>query len=172
MQSLSLSSAKFTTKSTVSLGLFMALSLVLQRFSFGNSFVRIGPAFIATVLAAYYLGPWLAAIGATFCDQINVLIFSPGLDFPGFTVTAVVAALIYGFWLYKQPVRLWRVIVAVVLVTLIGDVVLNTVWLNMMGTPWQGIIGIRILKSAILLPIQIAVSYVILKAVAQIHPHL
>lgn len=172
MQTLSFTSAKLTTKSTVSLAMFMALDLVLSRFNIGNSFVRIGPAFIAVILAAYYLGPWLAAIGAALCDQLNVLVFSPGLDFPGFTVTAIVAAIIYGIWLYKQPVRLWRVVVAVVLVTVICNVFLNTVWLNMLGTPWQGVIGVRLVKEAVTFPIQAAVSYGILKAVARVHPYL
>ncbi len=172
MQTLSFTSAKFTTKTTVSLAMFMALDLILRRFSFGNSFIRIGPAFIATVLAAYYLGPWLTAIGAALCDQLNVLVFNPGLDFPGFTITAIVGAILYGVWLYKKPVRLWRVIVAVGLVTLICNVLLNTVWLNMLGTPWQGVIGVRLLKDAIILPIQVAISYGILKSVARIHPYL
>ena len=172
MQSLSFASAKLTTKATVSLALFTALSLVLHRFSFGNSFVRIGPAFIATVLAAYYLGPWLAAFGAAIGDQINVLLFSPGINFPGFTLSAVAAAIIYGLLLYKRPVKLWRVALAVALVTLIVNVAMNTFWLNMLGTPWQGVIGVRLIKEAITLPIQIAVSYALLKSVARIHPYL
>ncbi|WP_390405059.1 folate family ECF transporter S component [Lacticaseibacillus jixiensis] len=172
MQVLSFSSAKFTTKTVVSLGLFMALELVLSRFSISNSFLRIGPAFIATVMMAYYLGPWVAAIGAGLCDQLNVLVFMPGLDFPGFTVTAVVAAIIYGIFFYQQPVRFWRVLVATVLVVAICDTFLNTMWLDMMGMPWQGIIIPRILKNLVMLVIEVGVSYAVLKAVSKAKPQL
>lgn len=169
---LSFSSPKLTTKTWVSLAMFMAMDLVLRRFSFGTSFVKLGPAFIATILMAYYLGPWIAAIGAALCDQINVLIFSPGVNFLGFTLTAIVAAIIYGLFFSQKPVRLWRVAVAVLAVTLLCNVLMNTLWLQMMGTPWQGIIGVRLIKDAIVYPIQVAVSYAVLKGVARVKPTL
>lgn len=172
MQALSFSSAKFTTKTVVSLGMFMALQLVLSRFSISNSFLRIGPAFIATIMMAYYLGPWIAAIGAALCDQLNVLVFMPGVDFPGFTVTAAVAAIIYGVFFYKQTITLWRVALAVFLVVAICDTFLNTMWLDMMGMPWRGIIIPRLIKNATMLVVQIGVSYAVLKPLSRIKPTL
>lgn len=169
---LSFHTTKLGTKTWVSLGLLMAMDLVLRRFSFGNSFVRLGPEFIATIMMAYYLGPWLAAVGAALCDQINVLIFSPGVNFLGFTLTAVVAAIIYGLFFAKKPVRLWRVALAVLAVTVLCNILMNTLWLQMMGTPWQGIIVVRLIKDAIVYPIQVAVSYAVLKAVTRVKPTL
>ncbi|MCI1986495.1 MAG: folate family ECF transporter S component [Lactobacillus sp.] len=168
MQTLSFSSPKLSTKTVVSLAVFVAMALVLKRFTFGTSFLQISPVFVASVLMAYYLGPWVGAVGAIIVDQLNVLVFFPGLDFLGFTLTAAVTAIIYGAFLYQKPVQLWRVVVAVLLVTVIGDIVLNTLWLDMMGTPWQGIIWVRVAKSALMFPIQIGISYAALKAVARV----
>ncbi|MFD1485188.1 folate family ECF transporter S component [Lacticaseibacillus baoqingensis] len=167
MQTLSFSSPKLSTKTVVSLALFVALSLVLKRFTFGTNFLQLSPVFIAAILMAYYLGPWVGAVGAIIVDQLNVLVFFPGLDFPGFTVTAALTAVIYGVFLYQKPIKLWRVVAAVLLVTVIGDIVLNTIWIDMMGTPWQGIIWLRLAKSALMLPIQVAVGFAALKAVAR-----
>lgn len=172
MQTLSFSSPKLSVKNMVYLAMLMAMQLVLARFSVGNSFLRISPSFIATILMGYYLGPWLTAVGAALDDQITVLLIQPGADFFGFTVSAAVGGIIYGMFFHNKKVGVVRTVLAVALVTIIVNIGLNTFWLNMMGTPWQGVIWPRTLKNVITLPIQAALSYIILRAVERVHPRI
>ncbi|MFD1429009.1 folate family ECF transporter S component [Lacticaseibacillus mingshuiensis] len=169
---LSLSSPKMSTRTVVYMAMFMVFSVILSRFSFGNTWLQISPAFLATVLMGYYLGPWWGAVDAAFADQFKTILFSPGSNFPGFTLTAAVAAILYGLFLHERKVSLVRTIIPFVLVMVIANIFLNTLWLNIMGTPWQGIIGVRTVKNLIELPINVALGYAVLKTVERVKPHI
>ncbi|KRO18004.1 folate family ECF transporter S component [Lacticaseibacillus saniviri] len=171
MQTLSFSSTKLSVKNTVIMGLLIAMNLILARFTVGPAFVKVSLVFIATIMMGYILGPWWAAVAAALADQLGILI-TGGMNFPGFTLSAAIGAFIYGTFFYKQKVTVGRTFIAVFLVILISNVILTTIWLNMMGTPWQGIIGIRVLKNAIVWPIQSIVAYLVLKQVERMRPQL
>lgn len=57
MQVLSFSSPKLSTRNIVYLAMMMAMQIVLSRFSFGTPWLKISPAFFATILMGYYFGP-------------------------------------------------------------------------------------------------------------------
>ncbi|MDE3283190.1 folate transporter [Lacticaseibacillus casei] len=172
MQVLSFSSPKLSTRNIVYMAMLMAMQIVLGRFSFGTPWLKISPAFFATILMGYYFGPWLAAGAAALNDQLSIMVFNPGANFPGFTFSAAIAAMIYGMFFHGKKVTVMRTLLGVGLVLLISNVILTTLWLNMMGTPWQGIIWPRTIKNVVMLPIQTALSYGTLKAVERIRPHL
>ncbi|MCI1284320.1 MAG: folate family ECF transporter S component [Lacticaseibacillus songhuajiangensis] len=172
MQVVSLSSPKLTTRNLVYLAMLMAMALVLGRFSVGNDWIKISPAFIATGLMGYYFGPWLAALAAALNDQIAYMLWGSGGNFLGFTLSAAVGALIYGLFFHKKAVTLWRVIVATVLVVGIVNVGLDTLWLVMMGFKLQVIIWPRVIKNLVVLPVQAALLYTVLKAVVRVRPRL
>ena len=171
MVSLSFSSSKLSVKNTVIMGLLIAMNLILSRFTVGPSFARIGLVFFATILMGYILGPWWAAVAAALADQLGVLI-SGGANFPGFTLSAALAAFIYGMFFYRQKVTWWRAIVAVFLVMLISNVILTTLWLDIMGTPWQGIIVLRTIKNLTVFPFQAILTYLTLREVERLRPQL
>ena len=172
MQVLSFSSPKLSTRNIVYLAMMMAKHIVLSRFSFGTPWLKISPAFFATILMGYYFGPWMAAAAAALNDQLSIMIFNPGANFPGFTLSAAIAAMIYGMFFHGKKVSVIRTLLGVGLVLLISNIILTTLWLNMMGTPWQGIIWPRTIKNVVMLPIQTALSYATLKSVERIRPHL
>ncbi|WP_225048139.1 folate family ECF transporter S component [Lacticaseibacillus kribbianus] len=172
MQALSLTGPKLTTRNLVYMAMFMAMQIVLGRLSFGTSFLKFSPAFFATILMAYYLGPWLSGLTAAFTDQLSTIVFNPGANFPPFTLSAVLAAIIYGVFFYNKKVTVWRVVTAVGLVIVVVNIFMNTLWIDMLGTPWQGIIGIRTVKNLAMWPIQAFLSYATLRAVERIKPHL
>ncbi len=114
----------------------------------------------------------MAAAAAALNDQLSIMIFNPGANFPGFTLSAAIAAMIYGMFFHGKKVSVIRTLLGVGLVLLISNIILTTLWLNMMGTPWQGIIWPRTIKNVVMLPIQTALSYATLKSVERIRPHL
>lgn len=172
MQIVSLASPKLTTRNLVYLAMLMAMALVLGRFSVGNDWIKISPAFIATIMMGYYFGPWLAALAAAVNDQLAFMLWGSGPNMIGFTVSAAVGALIYGLFFHKKAVKLWRVIVAVALVVIIVNIGLDTLWLVQMGFKFNVIIWPRVLKNVVMLPIQAALAYVILQAVVRVRPTL
>lgn len=152
------------TRIVVYLGLFIAMNIVLVRIL---SFmplptIRIDFGFISIALSSVMFGPVLGGVTGAVSDIIGYFISPKGPYFPGFTISAFVSGLIYGLVLYKKPNTIFRVIIAAVLSVLLVDVALNTVWLEILYH--KGILVIlpaRLLKSAIMLPIQVFVIYVL-----------
>lgn len=172
MESLSFSSPRVTTHTTVIMGVLVALQVALDRLSFGTTWLQIGPGFFAALLMAYYLGPWLGAVAAAMADQLSFLLFGSGANFLGFTLSAALAVAIYGVFLHEQRITWWRVTLAVLLVFIVVNSILNTLWVVMLGAQWQTIFWPRVIKQLITFPIQAFLSYVTLRAVSRIRPKL
>lgn len=160
---------KLELKDLVLLGLFVALAIVLKKMTIGSSILQIGFGFIGTVLLAYKFGPFWGSIGAMIVDIVGTLIFnSGGVFFPGFTISAIVAAIIYGIFLYEKPIAIWRIAVSTILVTIIVNIFMNTYWIAWMANfkiNFNILLVQRLAKELISPWIQMIIIYVILKAI-------
>lgn len=154
----------------VLLGMFVAIGIILGRFSVGPTIVKVGLGFIGTVLLAYEFGPFWGAIGAMTVDLLSSAIFgNQGGFFIGFTISAIVAAIIYGLFLYQQPLSIWRVVLSTLLVTLIVNIFLNTLWLTIMyRMNLYAALSARIVKELIAPWIQMVITYIVLEAVSRV----
>lgn len=148
------------------LGLLVAISVILQKISFGSNLMEIGIGFIATVLLGKYFGPVWGGIGAGIADVLNAAIFGVnGGFFIGFTISAITAGVIYGFFFYQQPIQIWRIIVATLLVTVVVNVFMNTLWVSMMyGANFYASLSQRIIKELIVPWIQMIIIWLVLNA--------
>ena len=121
-------------------------------------------------MLAYYFGPLWGGIGALVSDLLRAEIF--GVDggfFPGFTLSAIVAVVIYALFLYQKPIKWWRIIASTLLVTLVVNVLMNTYWIHILrGLDLRAAFLQRILKELIAPWIQIVVLYVILNALQRV----
>lgn len=155
---------KLDTLSMVTMGLLMALQLVISRFSVGNRFLKFSFTFLIVALLAKWFGPWWGMLTAALVDIVGTLM-TGGPYFVGFTLSAIIGSLIYALFLYRKPVKWWRIIVAQLLIMVIVNIMLNSLWLVIMyHTPIWGILPVRLLKQAITTPIQIVLIYGLLKA--------
>lgn len=155
---------KLDTLSVVTMGLLMALQLVISRFSVGNTFIKFSFTFLIVALIAKWYGPWWGMMTAAVVDVVGTLM-TGGPFFLGFTLSAVLGSLIYALFLYQQPVTWWRVIGASVLISLVVNAILNTLWVTIMyKTPFWGLFPVRALKQLITTPIQIVLVYLVLKS--------
>lgn len=168
MATLSFTGPKLSTRNLTLMSVLIALNVILARFEIGTAWLKISPAFFAAILMGYYLGPWWAAVAAAFADQIGVL-FSGGTNFLGFTLSAMVAAVIYGLFFYHQQVTVVRVFVAVFLVYLLVNTLMNTLWVVMLGATWQTILLPRAIKELVGWPIQAILVYLTLNRVAKLN---
>ncbi|MBU7455990.1 folate family ECF transporter S component [Leuconostoc fallax] len=166
----SFSLPKLGTQQLVVLALLMALDMVLGRLSVGTNMLRISFGFVAISLIAKLYGPLWTMLVAAVLDIVGATIISPnGNFFFGFTLSAIVAGLIYGTAYYGyEHTRLLRVVIAVILVSIIINLISNTLWLQMMYHPisnWQtfyAFITPRLIKQIIFVPIQILITYIFL----------
>ena len=95
---------------------------------------------------------------------------SMGAYFPGYTLTAVVGGLIWGLWLYPRKVTVWRAIGAKACINLFCNIGLNTLWLTVTGGKAMSLLLVtRVPKNLILLPIEIVLTYVVMRLVCRIY---
>lgn len=144
----------------VTLALLTAMNVVLTRFlGIQTPLVQIDFSFVPVVLAALLCRPIPAAVVGGLGDFLGAILFPAGAYFPGFTLTAVLAGLVYGFFLYRKQAALWRAIAAVLLITVVLNMGLNTLWLwILMKDGVWGILSTRIPKYFLVAPVQILVT--------------
>lgn len=98
--------------------------------------------------------------------MIKFMLRPDGVYFPGFTLSAVLAGVIYGTVLYRRPLSVARVFVAHLLVKLIVNLGCNTLWLVILykKAVWA-IFPARAMTNLIRLPGDVLVTYLLLKTV-------
>ncbi|MEA4848265.1 MAG: folate family ECF transporter S component [Clostridiaceae bacterium] len=153
------------TKTIAFVGLLVSMEVIFTRFlSFQTPIVRIGFGFIPIAFSAILFGPLIGGLTAAISDILGMVIFPKGAFFPGFTLSAFLGGAIYGLFLYKKPVTMINIAKSVLLITIAVDLGLNTLWLYMTtGEAAAALFIPRTLKSAIMLPVQIAVINVLWK---------
>ena len=93
--------------------------------------LKIGFGFLANAAVGMLFGPSVAMLAGVCTDLLGYFAggFTMGGYFPGFTLTAIVAGLFWGLWMYPRRVSLWRAIGAKVCINLFCNIGLNTLWL-------------------------------------------
>lgn len=154
----------------VLLGIIVAMKIILEQISFGPATVKIGLGFIGSVLLAYLFGPIWGSIGGGISDLLTSAIFGQqGGFFIGFTLTAMAAPFIYSLFFYHQPIKIWRIIVATLLVTMIVNIGMNTMWIHIMyGLDLKAALIQRAPKEIIVPWMQMIVTYFVLQAVSRV----
>lgn len=152
---------EISVQNLVLLGLMVALNVVLGRLS-----IQIVPevrvsvfGFLPIALAAAAMGPAYGALTGAAGDVLNFALFTHayGPYFPGYTLTAVLSGLWYGFVLHGKRLTWARAALAIVPVIVIGEMGLNSLWTYMMysKTFWAKL-PMRLVTNAIECPIKMA----------------
>ena len=156
----SLAAAAMLLAATIVLGFFLRLQLTES--------LRIGFDYIAKELTGMFFGPVVGCVVGGLSDIISFMIKPTGPYFPGFTICAMLAGIIYGIILYKKPLSLKRIIVANSLVTVFVNLLLNTYWVSMLyGNAFIALLPARLIKQIIMLPIEIIVFYIVAKVLTR-----
>ncbi|MGN0240909.1 MAG: folate family ECF transporter S component [Candidatus Weimeria sp.] len=157
-----------SVRSLCTVAMLMALSAVLNMVSTINigQFIHIGLAWIPIVLIDALFGPVTGAFAAAALDIINYALRPDGAFFPGFTVGAMLSAFIYGLFLYRRQTGIVRCFVSHGLVTVINNIILNTIWLSILyGQAFKALLLPRLIKNLITWPIYSVLMFVILTAI-------
>lgn len=145
----------------VSVALLIALQVVLSRFlSIQLWNLKIGFSFVPVIIAARLFGPLYSVLVYAIGDIVGTFLFPTGPYFPGFTVTAVVSGLIFGFLLQKKSTPI-KIISASVLNQLICSLLMNTFWISYTaGVPFLGQLSVRWPQSLGMCAVQIILMLV------------
>ncbi len=134
-----------------------------------GQYIRIGFSGLPNQVVDYLFGPWIGAIFGGAMDVIKWFASGDGNFFPGFTITAMLGAVIYGFFLFNKPVKVLNVVLSQLTVKIVCNIILNTLWLNMLyGQAIAAILPGRLLSNAVMLPIDSFIMYAMLKVVNKV----
>lgn len=147
-------------------GMFGAISVVLQVFTIDvGDYLKIGFSSLTNQFVCFLFGPVVGGTYGGAMDIIKFLAKPTGPYFPGWTFSALLAGLIYGIFLYKKPIRLWRILTAEFLVAVICNMILGTWWLKVMyGYGFLSLLPARIVKNLVKWPVDALLFYSIAKA--------
>ncbi len=155
-------------RNVVFCGMMAAIAIILgyvATIRIGQ-YIRIGFSGLPNQVVDYLFGPAIGAMFGAALDIIKWFLQPTGDFFPGFTISAALGGIIYGFAFYKKNVTVLRVFSAQLIVKIFVNICLNSLWLKMLYD--QAILALlpgRILSNAIMLPIDTFITYVMLKAV-------
>lgn len=145
------------------MAVLVAMEVTLSRFlSISVWNMKIGFAFIPVVIAARKLGAPQAVIVAALGDFLGAIMFPIGAYFPGFTVTAGLAALCTALFIHKKC-NFKRITASVLINQLCGSLLLNTLWISILyGTPFIALLPTRIFQVCVMSAVQIVVMQLLL----------
>ena len=154
-------------KKLVEISLLIALEVILTRFcSINIQIVRIGFGFLPIAIIGMMYGPLSAGVAYAIGDLLGVALFPTGSFFPGFTITAFLTGIVYGVFLYNKPKTWPRIIGAVLIVCLVINLGLDTLWLSiLMGKGYIALLPTRIMKAVLMIPVQTFIIGIIWKKV-------
>lgn len=164
-----------STQNIVLCGLLGALSIVLgmvASISIGP-YIRIGFSGLPNRLVDFLFGPVVGCFFGGTLDVLKYFMKPEGSFFFGFTFNAMLSGIIYGSILYKKPLSIKRVICAELLVKVVVNCLLGTLWLSMLyGKAFSIMLPVRALKNAIMLPIDSAILFFALTYAKKLMAHL
>lgn len=162
--------------------MFIAMNITLDLLKLRidiPGFPRVGVGFLTNASIGMLFGPAVCMMMG-FCTDVLGFMLNPGTGggyFPGYTLTAMVAGVIWGVCLYrpggKPEGKLsfpLRTLAARVLVTLVCNVFMNTLWLAVQGGKglWVTLIG-RLPTQLALLPMQYLLLLLVLPFVRRLY---
>ena len=150
--------------------MFAALALILNSVASINigPYIKIGFSAIPNQLVDYLFGPVTGSLFAGILDIVKYVMKPDGAFFFGFTFNAMLAAFIYGCFYYKKKLTLRRVLLAKLIVVLVVNVLLNTLWLDMLyGKGFLVLLPARAVKNLIMWPIDSVIFFFFIRLIEQ-----
>jgi ECF transporter S component (folate family) len=162
----------FSLRNTVIMGMLIAVSAVLSRFSvyLSPTMKVISVSYLPGVAAATLFGPWAALTFGLAADTVNFLAQPQGPYFFGYAISEMLTYFIYACFLYRQPFRIWKAAVARMLILICIVFGLNFCWSAMLYGASAGkyFTGLRLLNNLIQFPIHTALVAVVSQFVKKI----
>lgn len=151
------------------MAMFGAISILLGSLTVQiGDFIKIGFSSIANQLVYYLFGPAVGCFYGGALDILKYIIKPTGAFFPGWTLGAMAAGVIYGCFFYKKKITIVRVLAAELTVSVVCNMFLGTLWLDMMyGKGFFALLPMRVVKNLAMLPVNTFLFYTMTVAMEQ-----
>lgn len=146
--------------------MFGAMSIVLNQFASitVTPQLKIGFSALPNELVDYLFGPVVGSLFGGAMDIIKFMLKPTGGFIPGLTFNAMLAAFIYGMFLYKRPLSLKRMLAAKLVVAVFCNIILGTYWLSTItGKGYLAILPARAIKNIIQWPVDSVIFFLVAK---------
>ena len=151
--------------------------------------IKISFTIFPTTLACMVFGPVPGMVMGGAADLIGIYLKPMGPFFPGYTLDAMIAGMIYGLFFYKrEKISVFRVMAALATVVVFVNLCMTTSWISIQygvrdfgmffsdssaawdsfTTKFKAIFWSRALKNAIQYPVNVAGVFCIMTAVREI----
>lgn len=138
--------------------LSVALSMVAS-IQIGD-YLKIGFSALPNQIVDWLFGPVVGCLFGGVMDIVKFIIKPTGAFFPGYTLSAMAAGLIYGVSYYKRKLSIWRIIITKLIVAMVVNMGMNTLWITMTtGKAFMVLLGSRFLKELIDVPVQAVIFF-------------
>lgn len=128
-------------------------------------YIRIGLSGIPERMVDLLFGPAVGGIFGAVMDILKYIVNPGGVFFPGFTLSAALTGIVYGIFLYEKKLTWVRVLIPEVIVRLVVNLGLNTIWLTILyGESFFVLFPARLVSNLIQIPIETVLIYMILQA--------
>ena len=150
-----------SVRTITAMAMFAAVGVILGSLTIQiGDFIKIGFSSIANQFVYYLFGPAVGAFYGGALDILKYLVKPTGVFFPGWTLSAMTAGVIYGCFFYKKKLSLWRVLAAEFTVSAVCNIFLGTLWLTMMYEKgFLVLLPMRVLKNLVMWPINSFLFY-------------
>ena len=128
--------------------------------------LRITFTFVPLALAGWLLGPVPCMLVGLVGDLVGCLLFPAGPYFPGFTLTQILAGLVFGLFLYDKNVKqiFLPVLFSKIIISMVLNVGLNALWLSILyGKAWTIYVASHFIKNIVALPVEIIILLLVIK---------
>ncbi|NLK39928.1 MAG: folate family ECF transporter S component [Clostridiales bacterium] len=131
--------------------------------------IRVQISFLITGLGAMIYGPVIAMIGGVISDIVTYLLFASGPFFPGYTLSALLAGLVFALFLYRTKISPLRIIAPKFIINVFINTLLGSLWRVVMGSTGSKGYSIYVatsgIKNLLLLPLEVTLLTLIIGAV-------
>ena len=146
-----------SVKAVSAVGILVAMEVILARFSIHTWNLKIGFSFVPIVVAAIFYGPIAGGLVGAIGDVVSAVLFPVGAYFPGFTLTAFLTGMVFG-WFFQKKVTVWNTVLSVLVVQGVISQLMNTYWISFLyGSPFVPLFLTRLYQTAAMCIVQIAV---------------
>ena len=148
--------------------LLLAVQTVLGAFFIPvmGGAVRVQFTFLSASLAGLVCGPLVAPLYGVAGDLLGFFLFPKGDPFfPGYTLSAVLAAMLYALWLYRARISVLRLALCRGSVNIFVNAMVGSVWRTMLygGGSYGFYFKASLIKNLAMLPVETAVLVLLMR---------
>ncbi len=146
-----------------------AFAIVLKLFDLQLSeIMKVSLSFVPIALCSSLTGPAMAIPCGIVVDVIGYAVHPTGPYFPGYTLSAILTALIFALFLYRANIGFARIALSKLSVNVLVNVLIGSLWrISIQGNFYTYYVIVASVKNAFLFPVEVLILCFIFSALSR-----